>query len=276
MSRALAALLAGWVCCLAQAPSPKQMVRGHPEASRVGELVQEGALPRAELEKLQAEQAERQDEAVLERTLYGALGVEDLTEEQGRQMVAAAERRWQRRRARLEEAKNLVESGALPRLSLTPLLEELDQARRVLDQALSRARLLEELAAMARTEAAALRAPEPSAPEPAPPVERFAGGGAFPAGLLRVIAVAFQAEFGRPLPVSANGATAVHRALGFDHRGRVDVALDPDEPQGVWLRHYLQKLRVPYYAFRSALRGRSTGPHIHIGPPSEPLRAGGG
>jgi len=54
------------------------------------------------------------------------------------------------------------------------------------------------------------------------------------------------------------------------------VALDPDEPQGVWLRHYLQKLRVPYYAFRSALRGRSTGPHIHIGPPSEPLRAGGG
>jgi len=276
MFRAACLCLLAGIWCAAQAPAPRQAVQPQADAYRIGELVQAGALPRAELARLQTVEADRQDEAVLRRSLYGTVGLEGLTEEQGREMVAAAQRRLERRQQRLEEAKKLVEEGALPRMSLTPLLEEYDQARRVLDQALTRARLLEELAEMARAEVAVLSPAESTLPEPRPAVERFDGQAAFRIGLLRVIAADFEAEFGRALPISANGATALHRALGLDHRGRVDVALDPDQPEGVWLRNYLQKLRIPYYAFRRALRGRSTGPHIHIGPPSEPLRAGGG
>ncbi|MEK7403817.1 MAG: hypothetical protein AAB225_01795 [Acidobacteriota bacterium] len=238
---------------LAQAPNAVDVVRGKPEISR----------------------ADEQDEAILRRILYGHLTIEDLTEQQAEEMVAAARRRFDRQQARVEEAKKLVEEGALPRLSLTPFLEELDRRRKVLDQAVSRARLLDELAGMARTEVAVLVEPPAVAPEPLPLVERYDGDGRLPTASLKIITLAFQEEFGKPLPVSASGATALHRALGFDHRGRIDVGLDPDQPEGVWLRDLLRGLRVPYYAFRTALRGRSTGPHIHIGPPSEPLRGGG-
>jgi len=220
--------------------------------------------------------ADRADEAILRRTLYGALGIEDLTEEQGREMVAAAERRLGRRQARLDEAKRLVEEGALARTALTPLLEELDRARRELALAESRARLLDELTEMVRAEAAEAATETLPGPAPRPLVERYAGRGGFDVGLLKVLTADFEIEFGRPLPISAYGATALHRAWGLDHRGRVDVALHPDSPEGSWLLDYLRKLGVPYYAFRGAMKGRSTGAHIHIGPPSEPLRAGGG
>ena len=275
MARAPAViLLLGWLS-FAQAPSPRELVRGQPEPERIGALVEAGALPASELDRARAAEADREDEAILRQILYGSLAIEDLTEEQGRQMVAAAQRRLERRRVRLEQAKKLVEEGALPRLALTPLLEELDRARRTLDLAASRARLLNELAEMARAEAAVLAVPAARAETPSL-VERFEGETGFHSGLLTLIATAFEMEFKRPLPISANGSTALHRAWGLDHRGRVDVALDPDSPEGKWLRRYLEQLRIPYYAFRAAVRGRSTGPHIHIGPPSEPLRAGGG
>ena len=77
------------------------------------------------------------------------------------------------------------------------------------------------------------------------------------------------------MPVSALGETAVHRAMGFDHRGRVDVALNPDQPEGVWLIEYLKQNRIPYFAFRGPVKGKATGAHIHIGPMSTRLASGG-
>ena len=71
------------------------------------------------------------------------------------------------------------------------------------------------------------------------------------------------------------GETAVHRSLGFDHRGRVDVAISPDQPEGVWLRHYLTDNHIPYFAFRQAVPGKATGAHIHMGPMSTRLKLGG-
>jgi hypothetical protein len=81
------------------------------------------------------------------------------------------------------------------------------------------------------------------------------------------------AKFARPLPISADGETAVHRALGFDHRGRVDVAVNPDQPEGQWLMRYLQSKRIPYFAFRAAVPHKATGAHIHVGPQSSKLVA---
>lgn len=245
------------------------------DPARVRALVEAGALPRAELRQAELALADRRDEETLRRTLYGNLTIEDLTEPDAGEMVAAATRRLERERARLEEAKKLVAAGALPRLALTPAIEEMDRRRRTLDLAESRARLLRQLAEMVRVEEAMLRTPEASAPEMTGLSERYQGDGIFQMTDLERIRLEFERQFARPLPVSAHGATALHRALGFDHRGRVDVALDPELPEGRWLRGFLQTLRIPYFAFRGFLRGKSTGPHIHIGPPSESLRSGG-
>lgn len=260
---------------LAQAPHPADPVREGTDNFRIGELVKQGVLARSQLDKARTAQADEEDEAVLRRILYGNLSIEDLTEEQGEEMVAAARRRFERQQVRLEEAKKLVEAGAASRLSLTPYLEDLDRRRRTLNLALSRARLIRDLAEMARIEVAVLTQPPVTVPEAGPVAERFDGNGVFTAGWLSIITQAFERQFSKPLPISANGATALHRALGYDHRGRVDVALDPDRLEGVWLRKFLQNLGIPYFAFRRALPGKSTGPHIHIGPPSEPIRSKG-
>ena len=76
------------------------------------------------------------------------------------------------------------------------------------------------------------------------------------------------------IPVSADGQTAVHTSMGFNHAGRVDIALSPDQPEGVWLMRYLEKNHIPYYAFRSAVAHKATGAHIHLGPGSTKLVAG--
>jgi hypothetical protein len=63
--------------------------------------------------------------------------------------------------------------------------------------------------------------------------------------------------------------------MGFDHRNRVDVAVHPDQPEGVWLRDYLMQNGIPFFAFRQAVRGKATGAHIHIGPISTRIANGG-
>ncbi|MGA2329363.1 MAG: hypothetical protein ABSH05_24140 [Bryobacteraceae bacterium] len=275
--RLSAILAAGSFAALAfgQSSGAPELRRTGEDVTRLRALVQEGALPRQKLEGAQRTLADAQDEATLRTTLYGKLTVEDLTERQGQEMTAAATRMFERRKAQLEQARKLVDEGALPRLALTPYIEELDRSRRALDLAVSRAALLTELAEMARREKEALARSERTALGPAPLAERYDGDGLLRAGDLKTITLAFEKQFSRPLPVSAVGDTAVHRALGFDHRGRIDVALDPDQPEGIWLRQYLQTMRIPYFAFRSFLSGRATGPHIHVGPPSERISRGG-
>jgi hypothetical protein len=105
--------------------------------------------------------------------------------------------------------------------------------------------------------------------------ERFDGDGIFTPQILQRVETAFASHFGKPLPVSANGETVVHRALGFDHRGRVDVPVHPDQPEGVWLREYLTQHRIPFFAFRQAVPGKATGAHIHMGPMSTRIVAPG-
>ena len=98
--------------------------------------------------------------------------------------------------------------------------------------------------------------------------ERYDGPAAFTGTDLAEMEHAFLKYFGKPLPVSTRGESAVHRAMGFDHTGRFDVALSPWQPEGVWARRYLTEKRVTFLAFSSAVPGKATGAHIHIGPPS--------
>ncbi len=100
---------------------------------------------------------------------------------------------------------------------------------------------------------------------------RYDGNGHFDLNDMPAITAEYQRKFGQPLPVSAFGQTLLHRSMGLDHRNRVDVALNPDSVEGVWLRRLLERLHIPYLAFRSAVVGAATAPHIHIGPGSTRL-----
>ena len=253
------------------APVDPDIARAQANLEKIRALVSAGVAPRAQLEKAEDEVADLEDAALLRKVLM----VQDLSEEQSDAMVAAAARRFDRRKKAYEEAHRLVEARLAPELSLGTFLIELDLARKEEDLAESRARLTREIAEMAHAEEALQNQLAGSAAESLIPADRFDGDGVFTPAIFSQVEAAFQLRFGKPLPVSAMGETEVHRALGFDHRGRVDVAIHPDTPEGVWLRQYLTTNGIPFFAFRQAVPGKATGAHIHLGPMSTRLKSGG-
>ncbi len=248
------------------------MSRAQQDVTRLRELVALGAIAPARLQDAEQKIGDAQDDQILHRTLYGPLTVDQLTEDQLSQMVLAAKRRVARQSAKIERMQKLVEAGVLARGEVSPLEEELTSRRLTVQLAKSRAALLGELAEIARRELAVEQSEDAAGQVDLPVMEHFSGDGRFTPAELKSINRAFQKKFNKILPISANGETSLHRALGFDHRGRVDVAVNPDQREGVWLRSYLESNEIPYYAFRSAVHGRATGAHIHIGPGSTRLR----
>jgi hypothetical protein len=256
---------------LGQTSIDPEVARAQIELNHIRAMVETGALPRAQVQKAEAAVADAQDAATIRKSIYN----QDLTQDQADDLVAAAARRLERRKKAYDDAKNLVDMGAMPSHSLTNPLQEMDFARKEYDLAETRAKLAQQAIEMAEAEEAVQaqlaehRSVMPSI------AERFDGDGIFTSQILQRVETAFASHFGKPLPVSANGETAVHRALGFDHRGRVDVAVHPDQPEGVWLREYLMQHRIPFFAFRQAVPGKATGAHIHMGPMSTRIVAAG-
>jgi hypothetical protein len=242
-------------------PQDPEIARAQEHLEKIRALVDAGAAPRAQLAEAEDQIADAEDAAVLRRTIYG-----DLTDAQSDEMIAAAGRRYERRKQAFDKTQQLVIAGVATRDSLSTLQGELDLARTECDLANQRAQIVRELSAMAQTE---LSLESPVTGEP------FGLGGSFNPAIFARVETAFETHFGKPLPVSAMGETAVHRALGFNHTGRVDVALNPDQPEGVWLRQYLGQNHIPYLAFRQAVPGKATGAHIHIGPGSSRIAHGG-
>lgn len=267
---ALLAVVCAMPLC-AQIPADPTIDQARARIEKMRELVDAGALPRVQLERAEENLADAQDAAYLRKTLYG----QDLTEEQAEQMISACERRLDRRKKAYTRGQELVQQGVATMLSLGTYLEEIDRARKEYDLAVSRTRLLKELAAQARAEEELQQKLANAPAEATSLADRFDGNGVFSFAAFHQIELAFLARFDRSLPVSAVGETAVHRSLGFDHRNRVDVAVHPDQPEGVWLRQYLTQAGIPYFAFRHAVPGKATGAHIHIGPMSTRIAAGG-
>jgi hypothetical protein len=81
----------------------------------------------------------------------------------------------------------------------------------------------------------------------------------------------FMAKFNRRLPLTAFGQSELHTRWGLDHRQGIDVGLHPDSPEGRALINFLRTEEIPFLAFRSAVPGVATGPHIHIGKGSHRL-----
>jgi hypothetical protein len=264
-------LVACATCVSAQTEDPPEVLRAKAGIERLRSLVDAGVLPRAQLVRAEAAIADAEDEALLRRTVYGT----ELTDDQADEMLAAAARRLDRRQQALEDGQKLVDRGVASLLSLTPLMEELDGARKEQELAETRAKFTRELAQMARAEelleSKLIHEPQ----EVHELADRYDGDGIFNMGTFSRVELDFVKQFGKPMPVSAMGETAVHRSLGFDHRGRVDVAIHPDQPEGRWLLEHLVELHVPYFAFRQAVPGKATGAHIHIGPMSTRFKLGG-
>jgi hypothetical protein len=269
--RFLLALLGATVLlCAAAAPEPPPdpgVARAQAGIERLRALVEAGAVPAAQLRQAEEALADARDLAILRRTMYAR----DLAGDQADEMIAAAKRRLDRRQKQLDRMRGMVDAGVAARIELGTFLEEVDYARKEYDLAVSRADLCREVAAMARAEQDLLLHRDPLSLDPGRTSVRYQGDGVFTPAEFQEIAAAFERRFSKPLPVSAMGDTAVHRALGFDHRGRVDVALNPDQPEGLWLRQYLEARRIPYFAFWRAVAGKATGAHIHIGPESTRL-----
>jgi len=97
---------------------------------------------------------------------------------------------------------------------------------------------------------------------------RYNGAGHWLLSQSSSIEVFFQQTFKRPLPIAVFGQGAIHNQWRLDHRNAMDISLNPDGVEGQALIKYLQSNGIPFSAFRIAIPGVATGPHIHIGMPS--------
>lgn len=105
--------------------------------------------------------------------------------------------------------------------------------------------------------------------EETPGLARFSGAGPWSLAVdTPRLQAFFVAQFGRSLPISAYGQTALHDRMGFDHRNALDVAVHPDSPEGRAVMVHLRTLGIPFIAAWGAIPGSASGAHIHVGQPS--------
>jgi hypothetical protein len=182
-------------------------------------------------------------------------------------MLDAAARLRDLARDELDQARARVDAGALPPRELEPYRDALESAEKQLSLAEQRGKLMRQLADIASAEERFDELEEEDL------AFAFVGEGGFSDEDLLAIDGIFFEYWGRAMPISANGDTELHRSMGLNHTGRVDVAVHPDEPDGKFLIALLESWGIPFIAFRSAVPGQATGPHIHIGLPSLSLEA---
>ncbi len=247
------------------------VIRAQKDLERIQTLINQGALPAMRLRKAQDDLRNAMDLSILQANLFG----KDLTVEQAEEMLFIAQRLAMRREKSMIDMQQLVQSGVISRAEAESTGADFARAQTELHLAQTRVNLIVQMTEALRIQKniASLETEVESHPEWAGQVyTKYDGSGLFTPADFQKVSLAFATKFAHSLPVSADGETATHRSMGFDHRGRVDVALNPDQPEGAWLLSYLQKNRIPYFAFRMAVPGKATGAHIHIGPQSTRLK----
>ena len=269
-SSALAVTLSDDASAAYTALANARLTQAKSEVERIRVLVNQGALPNSWLQDAELKLADAQDEETLSQLFYGKPRVQDITDDDAKAMIDAASRRVDREAAVVAHQQELVNQGVMARAEIDTVQRELESRRRILSLAENRVKLMQELREMATAEAR-LQSQNPSGALRNVMI-RYDGNGIFHIAELPSISQAFERQFHRPLPVSALGQTALHQSLGLDHRDRVDIALNPDGVEGVWFRQYLEQLHIPFLAFRSAIAGAATAPHIHLGTGSNRLK----
>ena len=244
------------------------VIRAQQNLERVRSLVQQGAMAMNSLTKAQDDLQDARDMSILRYSAF----TRDLTVEQADQMVTVAMRMLLRRQRRATESDRLVASGVISRDEAKAGSADVLNARLEVDLATERAHLVRDLAqqkARVELESEAEMHPEWNGQV----YTRYDGSGVFTRADFEKISTAFFTAFHKVIPVTADGQTALHKSMGFNHTGRVDIGLSPDQPEGSWLLRFLQKNHIPYFAFRTAVAHKATGAHIHLGPGSTKLVA---
>src|SRR4051794_387263 len=118
-----------------------EVERAKENLEQVERLAADGTLPRVKVEEARSRLADAEDEAVLTRTLYGLRTPGSMTEAEGNEMLAAAQRRMERARVAFEDRERLLASGAIARVDVESASRELDDRKRILGFAEDRLRL---------------------------------------------------------------------------------------------------------------------------------------
>jgi hypothetical protein len=229
--------------------------------------------------------AAAQNSATPEKTDPSLIGSTEEYKAATEKLIPLQEAEIQSAKAKLEQLRQLVADGLVAKNELEASEQALTTAQAKLaetkqqianaDHLIAETKAADELA---RSQAAknqiALAQAKKIRSLTTPTILRYGGQGGIGSSIIAVlptIQTFFLNRFGRALPTSAIGQSATHDALHYDHRNAVDVALRPDSVEGQALISYLQSSGIPYLAFRAAVPGVATGPHIHIGNPSHRL-----
>jgi hypothetical protein len=175
-----------------------------------------------------------------------------------------------KRKERLELLRGLFERQAISRLELKQAEDAARSVESRLD-AVKRSITEEESAlteAIAREELLKQGSPRIGGYRESAILVRYDGAAKWSLANVPQVEAFFLGKFGRALPISALGQTAVHDRMKFDHSNAVDVPVHPDSGEGQALMAYLREAGIPFIAFRGKITGVATGAHIHIGKPS--------
>ncbi len=189
-------------------------------------------------------------------------------------LIAIYEKNVKKAEEKLDQSKKLLDEGLISRvevekyeLAVDEAQEKLDGARRQFTEADAQiAAILVETEAE-KTIARNLRLARQRLVRTGSFI-RFTGTSGWGLGQAWKIQRFFSDSFKKELPVAVFGQGAIHDRWRLDHRNAMDISLHPDSAEGQALLSFLQQNGVPYLAFRSAIPGTATGPHIHIGRPS--------
>lgn len=170
-----------------------------------------------------------------------------------------------------QRMRELVDRGMVARGDLETSERAVAETRARLDETWNEAVVAASLIAktLAHDELASARPLPPGGEQTTATLIRYQGRRPWALSLTQGLQAFFTRTFGRALPVSAYGQTAVHDKLGFDHRNAMDVAVHPDTAEGRAVMEWLRTSGLSFIAFRGAVAGAATGAHIHVGEPSQ-------
>lgn len=184
------------------------------------------------------------------------------------QLIQLQEAEITRLATTVDELRPLNADGLIARVEVEKAEKDLAAARTKLEEIRAQIATAEKLAAAEAAKIKSFVKPTSMSLNNTSAVLRSTTGSWSMANLSTVQQFFFN-TFGRTLPTSTIGQSATHNRMGWNHRNAVDVGVHPDSAEGRALIEYLQSSRIPFLAFRKAIPGVSTGPHIHIGTPSQ-------
>lgn len=197
------------------------------------------------------------------------------TQNSSQELLKLQEAEVERLTASTEQLRPLLEDGLIAKNEFEKAENELADARSKVEDtrlALANAEKLaveqKKAAAMAKTKSLVKTT---SMSLGRGPVVMRSTSGSWSLSNLSSVQQFFSKTFGKPLPISTIGQSATHNRMGWNHGNSVDVGVHPDSAEGRALMAHLQSSGIPFLAFRAAVPGVSTGPHIHIGAPSHRL-----